>query len=441
MLVYVGVVRDLWVAAASAPPLDTRSWLGRPWVETVTVESRPKIEELLREATKGPTRWRQVNYAAAPGGPDVPVVFSAIRVNATGRVLAVGRDLRTIAALQQRLVEAQQSMERDYSRLRSAETRYRLLFQVTAEAVLVVDAQTHAIVDANPAASQLLGLPLAELVGRTFPVGIDPAHAAAVANLLSAARAAGRADEILVNGLAREQRFVVSASLFRQESGVHFLVRLAPHSSADPARGFAAKASRLAEVIDAISDGFVVTDAEGAVLTANRAFLEIAQVPTEAQAKGKSLARWLGRPGVDLNVLLANLRQHGSVRLFATRLRGELGAETDVEISAVVAHEGNEPCFGLMVRDVGRRLAKPDQVIGERVPRSVEDLAELIGQVPLKEIVRQTTDLIERLCIEAALTMTEDNRASAAEMLGLSRQGFYTKLRRYGLGDLESLEE
>ena len=51
-------------------------------------------------------------------------------------------------------------------------------------------------------------------------------------------------------------------------------------------------------------------------------------------------------------------------------------------------------------------------------------------------MVRETTDLIERLCIEAALELTHDNRASAAEMLGLSRQGFYAKLRRYGLGDL-----
>jgi len=32
--------------------------------------------------------------------------------------------------------------------------------------------------------------------------------------------------------------------------------------------------------------------------------------------------------------------------------------------------------------------------------------------------------------------MTGDNRASAAEMPGLSWQSLYVKLRRYGLGDL-----
>jgi DNA-binding NtrC family response regulator len=61
--------------------------------------------------------------------------------------------------------------------------------------------------------------------------------------------------------------------------------------------------------------------------------------------------------------------------------------------------------------------------------------------VPLKEIVRDTTDLIEQLCIEAALQLTNDNRASAAEMLGLSRQSLYVKMRRYELGDLTSDSE
>jgi DNA-binding NtrC family response regulator len=70
----------------------------------------------------------------------------------------------------------------------------------------------------------------------------------------------------------------------------------------------------------------------------------------------------------------------------------------------------------------------------------VEQLTELVGRVSLKDLVRETTDVIERLCIEAALELTRDNRASAAEMLGLSRQSLYVKLRRYGLGDLDGGE-
>ena len=70
-----------------------------------------------------------------------------------------------------------------------------------------------------------------------------------------------------------------------------------------------------------------------------------------------------------------------------------------------------------------------------QLPHSTKQLTELVGRVPMKTIERETTDLIERLCIEAALELVGENRASAAEMLGLSRQGLYVKLRRYGLVD------
>jgi DNA-binding NtrC family response regulator len=47
--------------------------------------------------------------------------------------------------------------------------------------------------------------------------------------------------------------------------------------------------------------------------------------------------------------------------------------------------------------------------------------------------VAQTTDVIEKMCIETALELTRNNRVAAADMLGLSRQSLYVKLRKYGL--------
>jgi DNA-binding NtrC family response regulator len=106
-----------------------------------------------------------------------------------------------------------------------------------------------------------------------------------------------------------------------------------------------------------------------------------------------------------------------------------------VEVSAVSALDGELPCQGFTVRNVEKRAAGDTRKVRE-LPRSAEELTELIGRVSLKELVRETTDVIERLCIEAALELTGDNRATAAEMLGLSRQTLYAKLRRHGLGDL-----
>jgi transcriptional regulator PpsR len=150
---------------------------------------------------------------------------------------------------------------------------------------------------------------------------------------------------------------------------------------------------------------------------------------------GQSLDRWLGRTGVDLNVLLTNLRQRKVVKLFATALRGEYGTTAEVEISASLYTDHEQPTFAFFIRDVGRRLSADKSQSGQ-LPKSVEQLTQQVGRVSLKELVRQSTDLIESLCIEKALELTGDNRASAAELLGLSRQSLYAKLHRYKLGDV-----
>ena len=66
---------------------------------------------------------------------------------------------------------------------------------------------------------------------------------------------------------------------------------------------------------------------------------------------------------------------------------------------------------------------------------SVAELSYLVGRMPMKDIVNETTEMIERMCIQSALELTHNNRASAAEMLGLSRQSLYVKLRRFGIID------
>ena len=72
---------------------------------------------------------------------------------------------------------------------------------------------------------------------------------------------------------------------------------------------------------------------------------------------------------------------------------------------------------------------------------AVEQLTALVGRVSLPDLVRDTTDLVERHLIKAALELTGDNRTSAAEILGLSRQSLYVKLRRHGLQADEGEDE
>jgi DNA-binding NtrC family response regulator len=109
-------------------------------------------------------------------------------------------------------------------------------------------------------------------------------------------------------------------------------------------------------------------------------------------------------------------------------------------MSAVFVQNGEQSCIGFLIRDVSQRLlSEPRSEVG--ITRSANELANLVGRVPLKQIVQETTEVIERLCIETALTLTSNNRALAAEMLGVSRQGLYMKLHRHGISESEANDD
>jgi transcriptional regulator PpsR len=433
-----GVIVDVSLGTADLRREDCRSWIGRPWAEVVSVESRPKVQDLLKGAAdEAAIQFRELNHPLASGA-NLPVRYSAMQVGQDGTIVALGRDLRNLAHLQQQLVEAQQAMEREYARLRMAETRYRMLFHLTSEPVVIVEATQLRVVEANPAAQHQLELPADKLTNTSILAGLAPQSGEALQGMLRAVQATGRADETEITLAAGGKRFRALASAFRQEQAGYLLIRLTPLAGEGAAGGGAE--SHVMGLLEQLPDGFVVISPELKILEANRAFLDLAQLSSKHQALGEPLDMWLGRPGIDLQLLMVTLTEHGVVRNFNTIIRGQFGTVEEVEISAVPALSGATPSYGFVIRSLGVRNALAGQR-GRGLPRSVEHLTELVGRVSLRELVRETTDVIEKLCIEAALELSKDNRASAANMLGLSRQSFYAKLRRHGLGDLDDGED
>ena len=419
-----GIIDDVTMGAADLADHGVHSWLGQRWIDTVQPESRSKIESMLAGDGE-PGRWRQVNHTTSGG--DLPVWYLAISAGDDGRILAVGRDMRAIAAQQQRLLRAQQSMERDSLYLRQLEARYRLLFDSAQDAIIVIDAVSRRIADINPSARRLTGFGAQPVDGQAFTALVAAEDREAVSAQLGAVAAAAQAHPSRIH-LGNGDVCLMSATLFRQDRGSFLLVRLRPLvDGGNPERP-------LVEVLERMPDAFVLTNQSLDILVGNGAFLDMVHATRRDDIKGQPLSHFLGRPGIDLGLLEQQLRDHGVVRNFATIIRGHDGREDDVEVSAVTSVEGGEARHGFSLRPTRRPI--PIVADDRQLPRSVEQLTELVGRVSLKEIVRESSDLIERLCIEAALTYTSDNRASAAEILGLSRQSLYSKLHRHGLGNL-----
>ncbi len=426
-----GVVRDVAFRSSDLRDeiADTSDWLGRHWRSAVTVESRPKLDAMLDDAlAERPMRWRHLNHPTHHGD-DVPISYSAVPIGGDDSVIVLGRDMRSTAALQQRLIEAQQSLERDYNTLRQTEARYRALFETAQDGIAMLDAQTMRPVALNPAARMILGREAKRASSRPFHECFEPASRAAVADALATARGTYRSETIEAALCGRQ--LSVAISVLREDDGLFLLVRMSP--DAPPPAGQSDDGAVLPALIGHMPDAMALTDADGDIVSVNQAFRTLAGLPATQPVATEPLGRWIGHDGVDLGVLIANLRQRGTVKLFASVARTEQGATTDVEISASVRPDG-QPGYAFYIRDVARRPGG-DRGLGRGMTHSADKMSALIGRVPLKELVRESTDAIERLCIESALEMTGNNRASAAEMLGVSRQSLYVKLRRYGLGD------
>jgi len=89
--------------------------------------------------------------------------------------------------------------------------------------------------------------------------------------------------------------------------------------------------------------------------------------------------------------------------------------------------------MGITLRDVGRRIPSREEDPERALDAAVKRLSTRVGEVSLKQLVDDTVGLVELHFIDAALDLTGHNRTAAAELLGLSRQSLYTKLKRYNI--------
>ena len=426
-----GVIQSIAFGNPDLRSPNLEGWVGKNWLDVVTSESRPKIQALLQDANETSlSRFRQINVPS-PGSADLPLLCATLKIGSTGQIIALARDLREISLLQQRLVDAQQAIERDYTRLRQLETRYRVLFEMASEAVIVLDANTFKIIEANPRAADLLGDSVKKLNGRLLMDYLTKGDRIQVQSLLSKVAYTSTVAD-LNTSIQNGQEVYLSAAPFRNENQSLILVTLKRAGEFIDRQDSSAQ-SLVIQALENAPDGFIVTNSAGKILTANQAFLRLIMSDKLEQILNESLDRWLERSSVDLRVMLSNLQEKGAIKLFATSIRDTFGTLHPVEISAVSVPYPHA-CLGFTIREVGSRIRSKIQP-EESITRSSEELTQLVGRLPLKEIINETTDLIEQLCIKAALDLTRGNRVSASEMLGLSRQSLYIKLRKYNLSD------
>lgn len=427
-----GRILDIAYRSPEMMAFGADTWLGKNFTETVTPESKQKIIELLAETKEQPlTRRRQVNHRFA-GMDDLPVEYILVHAEGLAGTIALGTELRRQVEMQQQLINTQIDLERRNRDVAEKAARYRAQFKLAEWPVLVINGADLRIADANPAAAAVLGIAERKLEGTSIGSFFDSADKTNVTELMTSARFSGQATSLnakLGNGTSVR----VNIRPFRETSVVNLIVSLGSAMGTDQKphdRPLEAMA------MDILPEACVLLEDDGTIVEVNNHFADLAGLTGKTQAIGRGIADWLGASSVDMSVLIARLKKLGSVRRFSSVLNDAQGNSVPVVLSASVYASNNAQRIVVSITE----NAKTDthfklQHSGE--VGSSTDFAAMVGRVPLKDLIRDAADVIEKMCIEAALRQTNNNRASASDLLGLSRQSLYMKLKRYGLEDFE----
>lgn len=385
---------------------------------------RPADREALASALAAASAGRipqplEVHYPGQAAG--AVIRYAALPADRAGDVLLIGRLLQLTDALALRVSEARLAADGDGIDRHATEARYQTLFEGAAEAILIVALESRIVDEANPRALALLGLAAGEVVGRPVEALVAEADRARVAGLIAAMAEQAETAPARLTLASSGRRVSLRGRAFRAFDRGQAMLRLDEVVGVD---GVAPAQALVADLLRRAGQSVALTDAAGRLVWASDTF------PTAADrgpGNPVGLAELFEGGGMSLRSMLSAAREHGRITCPAVQVRS--GADDVRGDLTVIALPGDAPAgFGVLFQADGAPETPVDRLAAEG-----REIAAALDRAPLKDLVRDVADAIELSCIEAALRLTEGNKAAAAEALGLSRQSLYLKLHRFGL--------
>ncbi len=411
---------------------DIEHWRTRNIRDFITKESGIKLEEILNlsstENEKIEKDIIQLNHIKN-GGDDFPIQYSIHPTGVNNQILLFGRDLTQIAQAQQELMKTQLKFEREYDRYRSFDTKYRVILEQCGSAFIIVD-EAGQLIDFNQKAVAILEkadlnqMMLKDLFYQGISIDILSELETLNKNTPSTA--------LNLNVKETNKEVQLKGTFFRSNDGVHSLIRLS--SSSSQRTSHSKEKIYLSDLYQKTSDAFVFINEAGKIVDTNESFLILTENPNIDEVVGKSFSDFLKNATTDLKILTDNSKRLGKIRNYATDFITTFGSKIPVTISSTWVSNEDDDFYGFILRDSSNiELEKQN----DNEEHSWEATTKLVGSAPLKELVAQTGDIAERICLETALNLTNNNKVAAAELLSLSRQSLYVKLRKHNLLDIK----
>jgi len=224
------------------------------------------------------------------------------------------------------------------------------LFAAARTAVLIAAEVSGRVVEVNPAAERLLGIPRSGLIGCDWRNAFSESCAQRLGTAAWQAASSGTEAQAAASGSTDGAAMTATISTVCVSEVSYLLVRLVRDDASEAPSG--KLFGKVFDELDAINIGFVVTDSEFYVEFANRAFREIVNQSCDADIEGQNLLCWLNLAQADLAALRRQmtLRKAGTMMMTTLCVGDKPG--TTAEITAVAAPDADRAHWGFIVRKV-----------------------------------------------------------------------------------------
>lgn len=420
-----GLVNDVIGNALILDSIGASTWSGHQISDALPGDAYVQFREFLSEVENDQLGHECVVQHETGDGHTRTIAYSIAPMIEGHPRIVLGKDISAFSALQSRVVELHRMMGEKLDAQKRVEAEYRTLFSIGSEPFLIVNVASCQITDANPAVAKTLGEDLETLSKRPV-VSLfrksDHKELKALLDAVSRTKSPASTQVCLANG---QLLFVdVSPSFGGSETAV---LRL---RTAGSAGGQMAQEDALVEWVRAAVEAIVVTDEAGKVIWHNTAFEELVHLTPATSERG--LGEFFDPAELDFASVLKILRDNPRIRSLPASVRRPNGQTLEVELSGTVIPNSDPRRIGFVFRNLSTSLTNDS--VNSVADASIEAMLSRIGKAPLRELVQEETSGLEKNLILAALKLTGNNRAATAKVLGLSRQGLYSKLDRYGLG-------
>lgn len=410
-----GEIADVTFGPFTGIVADQSRLRARQVMEIAEQPDRDLLQDLVTAARLGqrhkPVRLTHTSLVSAGTRAD----YSAHLAGDGKNIVLIGRLRAGRGNIAERVVDTEIARAKAEAQRASAD-RYRFLFEASSEGVLIVDAETDLIEEANGNASRILGVEPYYILGSTLSSHFLKEREETPSDPNGSNEALSMT--VTLTGSNQDVR-LISRTIPGQERPL-LLVRLIELGGQMDAQ--AEKARLAIQVLFRSSVPIALTGPDLSVVWSNGAF---AGLRPSLSMTHKPLTSVLGLSETALDMAVRDAREHGRTLTSLSALDGRLNIGADAHVTLVSIGDGMSSGYGF--------LFYPSAAAASDRSADTSALAELVGKAPMKVLVRRSTDEIERHCIEAALNLTDNNRTLAADVLGLSRQSLYMKLRQFGL--------